>query len=180
MGWTVAGKGESQDLCFLADGDYRRFLQDWASEAIQSGPITDRAGNVLGEHKGLPFYTIGQRKGLGLSSPDRLFVLELRAETNTLVVGPAEYLGQDQLTAKEVHWVNGAAPPAPIQCTVKIRYRAHDHPATLQLLPDNRVAVQFAEPLRDITPGQAAVFYQDERCLGGGIIEHQERDRWHG
>ncbi len=173
-GLAVATKSESMDLCFLADGDYRRFLQDWASEAVQPGPIVDQAGAMRGEHKGLPFYTIGQRKGLGLNSPDRLFVLELRAETNTLVVGPAEYLGRDHLTAKDVHWVSGAAPDGPIQCSVKIRYRSNDRPATLQLLPDDRVAVQFVEPLRDITPGQAAVFYQDERCLGGGIIEHQE------
>ena len=169
-GLPVASKSESMDLCFLADGDYRRFLQDWASEAIRPGPIVDQAGEMLGEHKGLPFYTIGQRKGLGLNSPDRLFVLELQADTNTLVVGPAEQLGKDSLTAKKVNWVM-SPPPAPIACMVKIRYKSSDHPAEVRPLPGERVAIQFTERLRDITPGQAAVFYQGESCLGGGIIE---------
>ncbi len=169
-GLAVAAKPESQDLCFLADGNYRRFLRDWASAAVQSGPIIDAAGRVLGEHQGLPFYTIGQRKGLGLSSPDPLFVLELRADTNTVVVGPAELLGRDRLTAKEVNWVNRPL-SAPQTCTVKIRYRATDRPAELRPLAGNRVEVHFVEPMRDISPGQAAVFYDGERCLGGGIIE---------
>ncbi len=172
-GLPVASKSESMDLCFVADGDYRRFLQDWASEAIQPGPITDSAGNVLGEHKGLPFYTIGQRKGLNLNSPDRLFVLELQAETNTLVVGPADQLGKDSLSAKDVNWVM-SPPQEPISCTVKIRYKSSDHPAEVRPLPGGRVAIQFTERLRGVTPGQAAVFYQDENCLGGGIIERQE------
>jgi tRNA-specific 2-thiouridylase len=170
-GLPVASKAESMDLCFIADGDYRRFLQDWATEAIRPGPIVDRAGHVLGEHKGLPFYTIGQRKGLGLNSPDRLFVLELQPETNTLVVGPADCLEQNHLTAKDVHWVSGAAPDGPIPCSVKIRYRSNDYSATLQPLPENRAKVRFSDPLRAITPGQAAVFYQGECCLGGGIVE---------
>lgn len=169
-GLSVATKAESMDLCFVADGDYRRFLQDWAAAAIRPGPIVDRAGRVLGEHKGLPFYTIGQRKGLGLHSPDRLFVLELQSETNTLVVGPADQLGGDSLTAKDVNWVM-SPPPGPIACTVKIRYKSSDHPAVVRPLPDARVAIQFDERLRDITPGQAAVFYQGECCLGGGVIE---------
>jgi tRNA-specific 2-thiouridylase len=169
-GLPVASKAESMDLCFVADGDYRRFLQDWAAEAIRPGPIIDRAGHILGEHRGLPFYTIGQRKGLGLASPDRLFVLELQSETNTLVVGPAEQLGRDNLTAKEVNWVT-APPPGPISCTVKIRYKSADYPAEVRPRADGRVAVRFTERLRDITPGQAAVFYQGESCLGGGIIE---------
>ncbi len=169
-GLTVAAKPESQDLCFLADGDYRRFLRDWAPGALRPGPIVDDSGRVLGEHQGLPLYTIGQRKGLGVSSPTPLFVLDLQADTNTLVVGPAERLGRDRLTAQEVNWI-GPAPSEPLACTVKIRYRAADRPAAVRPLADRRVEVRFLEPLRDISPGQAAVFYDGERCLGGGIIE---------
>ena len=170
-GLEVATKAESQDLCFLADGDYRRFLQDWADGAIKPGPIVDVEGRVLGEHRGLPFYTIGQRKGLGISARERLFVLSLEPETNTLVVGPARYLGRDRLIAGQVNWISGRAPTEPFDCTVKIRYRAPDRPARVTPLASDRVEVRFVEPVRDITPGQAAVFYQDEVCLGGGIIE---------
>lgn len=170
-GLDVASKDESMDLCFIADGDYRRFLQDWAAEAIRPGPIRHIDGQLLGEHRGLPFYTIGQRKGLGLDYPERLFVIRLEPETNTLVVGPAERLGRDRLTAKEVNWIAGVAPSDPIPCTVKIRYRSLDHPATVYPLPDHRVEVHLQHPLRDITPGQAVVFYDGERCLGGGEIE---------
>lgn len=170
-GLPVARKADSQDLCFLADGDYRRFLRDWANESVRPGPIVDADGQVLGEHHGLPFYTIGQRKGLGINSPVALFVLRLQSETNTLVVGPAERLGRDQLVASEVNWV-GEPPALPLACTVKIRYKSPDYPAEVRPLADDRVQVTFDQPLRDITPGQAAVFFQDERVLGGGVIIH--------
>ncbi|NOX63437.1 MAG: tRNA 2-thiouridine(34) synthase MnmA [Chloroflexi bacterium] len=170
-GLEVATKAESQDLCFLADGDYRRFLQDWANGAIKPGPIVDVKGRVLGEHRGLPFYTIGQRKGLGVSSRERLFVISLEPESNTLVVGPAQYLGRDRLIAGQMNWISGEAPAEPFECTVKIRYRARDRAARVIPLAADRVEVRFAEPVRDITPGQAAVFYQGEVCLGGGLIE---------
>lgn len=170
FGLDVATKSESMDLCFLADGDYRRFLRDWAAETVRPGPIVDTTGRELGQHRGLPFYTIGQRKGLGLDSAERLFVIELAAETNTLVVGPASALGRDSLIAADVNWV-GDPPPSAIACTVKIRYRAQDRPARLEPVSPTRVAVHFGEPQRDIAPGQAAVFYQGEVCLGGGIIQ---------
>ncbi len=169
-GLPVASKSDSQDLCFLADGDYRRFLHDWASEQINPGPIVDLDGHVLGEHQGLPCYTIGQRKGLGIPSPQKLFVISLQVEDNTLVVGPAQRLGRDTLAAKNVNWVGN--PPADVfSCTVKIRYKSRDRAAEVTRLSGDRLEVRFSERLRDITPGQAAVFYQDERCLGGGIIE---------
>ena len=169
-GLDVAAKAESQDLCFVADGDYRRFLRDWAGAAIRPGPIVDVEGRVRGQHQGLPFYTIGQRKGLGISNPDKLFVLALDAEANTLVVGSGDLLGRDYLTAGEVNWI-GEPPAGLFPCTVKIRYRAVDRPAAVTPLAGNRVEVRFDELVRDITPGQAAVFYEGERCLGGGIIE---------
>jgi tRNA-specific 2-thiouridylase len=167
-GLQVAEKSESQDLCFTSD--YRAFLGRWAADAIHPGPILDISGRELGRHHGLPFYTIGQRKGLGLSSPERLFVIELDVERNAIIAGPAEALGRDHLRASNINWL--FPPPAsPMRVTAKIRYKSADHPATVTPLPGGGAEVRFDAPLRDITPGQAVVFYQDERCLGGGIIE---------
>lgn len=171
-GLPTASRHDSQDLCFLADGDYRRFLRDWSPEgAIQPGPVVDSSGRTLGQHDGLPFYTIGQRKGLGIAAPEPLFVLRLQPADNTLVVGPASELGRDRLTAHSVNWIAGAPPHDAIPVQVKIRYKARPVEAVVTPLPANRAAVQFAQPLRDITRGQAAVFYQGEVCLGGGLIE---------
>lgn len=171
-GLPVAGRRDSQDLCFLADGDYRRFLRDWAPEgAIRPGPVVDTGGRVLGQHSGLPFYTVGQRKGLGLAAAEPLFVLRLEPASNTLVVGPAAELGRDHLTAQGVNWIAGQPPDGPVEAEVKIRYKARPVPAIVTPLPDRRVAVRCAQPLRDITRGQAAVFYQGEVCIGGGLIE---------
>lgn len=171
-GLPVASRHDSQDLCFLADGDYRRFLRDWSPKgAIQPGPIVDSGGHVLGHHSGLPFYTVGQRKGLGLAAPEPLFVLRLEPASNTLVVGPAAELGRERFLAHSVNWIAGQPPAGPIAAQVKIRYKAQPAAATVIPLPDSRVEVRLAQPLRDITPGQAAVFYHGEECLGGGLIE---------
>ena len=170
----VAERPESQDLCFLADNDYRRFLTEHtASGAIRPGPIARGDGAIIGEHTGLPFYTIGQRKGIGVSSPEPLYVIGTRPETNTLIVGPAEALGSDRLTAARVNWVSGQPPTAPIRALVKIRYKAVPAWATLTPMPDQRVEVIFDQRLRDITPGQAAVFYEGDVCLGSGIIQRK-------
>ncbi|MCS6843200.1 MAG: tRNA 2-thiouridine(34) synthase MnmA [Caldilineales bacterium] len=174
-GLPVAGRRESQDLCFLADGDYRRFLRDWApAGAIRPGPIVDSSGRVLGQHSGLPFYTVGQRKGLGIAAREPLYVLRLEPATNTVVVGPAAELGRDRLTARTVNWIAGRPPDGPIRAQVKIRYKAQPVAATVIPLPNDRAAVRFDRPLRDITAGQAAVFYDGEVCLGGGLIEVEE------
>lgn len=171
-GLPVASRHDSQDLCFLADGDYRRFLRDWApAQAILPGPIVDSSGRRLGQHSGLPFYTIGQRKGLGIAAGQPLYVLRLEPADNAVVVGPASELGRGELTASQVNWIAGYPPSGPTPAAVKIRYRARPAPALVTPLPDGRVHVQCADPLRDVTPGQSAVFYDDEVCLGGGIIE---------
>lgn len=177
-GLPVASRRESQDLCFLADGDYRRFLRDWApADAIRPGLIVDSRGRVLGRHQGLPFYTIGQRKGLGIAAREPLYVLRLEPATNTVVVGPAAELGRDRLTARAVNWIAGRPPAEPIRAQVKIRYKARPAAATMIPLPDDRVEVRFDQPLRDITAGQAAVFYDGEVCLGGGLIEAEAGQR---
>jgi tRNA-specific 2-thiouridylase len=167
----AADRGESQDLCFVADGDYRQFLKRESPDAVQPGPIVDAAGRVLGQHKGLPFYTIGQRRGLGIAAPQALYVLAIDAENNALVVGTAAELGRTELTASGVSYVSGERPAQPIRVTAKIRYKAREVPAVLEPLPGDRAALRFDEPLRDITPGQGVVFYQGEELMGGGIIK---------
>jgi len=176
FGLPVADRAESQDLCFLADNDYRRFLRQHAGPAIQPGPVVRSDGTVIGQHAGLPFYTIGQRKGLGVTGPEPLYVLGTRPEANTLVVGTAGELGGDRLVAGRVSWIAGEAPAGPLRAEVKIRYKAAPAWATVTPLPGQQAQVVFDHPLRDITPGQAAVFYDGEVCLGGGIILRGNHD----
>jgi tRNA-uridine 2-sulfurtransferase len=169
-GLSTASRKDSQDLCFLAGEDYRTFLQRNAAAILQPGQIVTRDGTTLGEHNGLANYTIGQRKGLGLASPVPLYVLGKNADTNTLVVGTQDELGSLELTARDVNWVNGEEPVEPFRAEVKIRYTAKEAWATVTPIEGGRVRVQFDAPQRDITAGQAAVFFQDDRMLGGGII----------
>jgi len=170
-GLPVADRAESQDLCFPADGDYRHFLEKEAAQAVQPGPIVDRSGRVLGEHKGLPFYTVGQRRGLGIAAPEALYVLRIDAPHNALVVGTAAELGRTDLTAGGVSYISGEAPGESLHVMAKIRYKAREAPALLTPLPDGRAELRFDYPLRDITPGQGVVFYRGQELLGGGIIE---------
>ncbi len=161
--------------CFIADGDYRRFLADHAAEAVQPGPILDRAGRELGRHRGLPFYTIGQRSGLGIAASQPLYVLDLDVARNALVVGPAGELGRQRLWTGLVNWGSGEAPPAPFHAEVQIRYHARPAPARVVPLPAGTCEVVFEDPQRGVTPGQAAVIYDGPICLGGGIIERAEQ-----
>lgn len=170
-GLPVASKHDSMDLCFIADDDYRRFLRDWATQAMRPGPIRDRRGRLWGEHQGLPGYTIGQRKGLGIGgTPEPMFVLELDHLHNTLIVGVESELGRTELLATQVNWTLDQPPVPGAVAECKIRYKAQPIACTLYPQPNGDVAVHFAEPLRDITPGQGAVFYLGDLCLGGGII----------
>lgn len=162
---------DSQDLCFLADGDYRRFLQERVPEAMQPGPIVDIKGKRWGEHQGLPRYTIGQRRGIEVASKVPMYVIAMDSDSNTLVIGPREALGQSQLRASRVNWVRGFPPRSATIATVKIRYRSVPARATVIPVGNDRVEIDFDKPLRDITPGQAAVFYDGEICLGGGVIQ---------
>jgi tRNA-specific 2-thiouridylase len=174
FGLPVASKQESQDLCFLSDGDYRRFIRDNSIQIHQPGPILDQDGRELGQHQGLPFYTIGQRKGLGIAAAEPLFVLGKDAARNALVVGPRESLGVRELVADGVNWISGMPPASPITAQVKIRYKATPIPATVTPSDDSRVHVQFDEPAFGVTPGQAAVFYDGPVCLGGGLITNDD------
>lgn len=171
FGLPTASKKDSQDLCFIGDNNYRRFLGDHAPDVITTGPILDKSGAVLGEHNGIVNYTIGQRKGLGLTSAEPLYVIGINPGKNAVIVGTAEELGGNSLTAKRMNWVSGQAPTEAFRAEVKIRYKATPMPAWVDPLPDARMAVRFDNPLRDITPGQGAVVYNGDQVIGGGIIE---------
>jgi tRNA-uridine 2-sulfurtransferase len=176
FGLPTASKKDSQDLCFIGDNNYRRFLADHAPDVMIPGPIVRKNGEVLGQHNGLVNYTIGQRKGLGVNSLEPLYVIGINPQRNTVMVGTANELGQSSLTARRVNWVSGNAPVEPFPSQVKIRYKANPVPAWVEPLPDWRMAVHFDSPLRDITPGQGAVVYDGDEVLGGGIIERPPLD----
>lgn len=166
----VFNRPDSQDLCFLGHGDYRAFLQRHAPQVVRPGPILNTAGEKLGQHKGLAFYTIGQRKGLGISAGQAMYVLQIDPAANSLIVGPAGELGRRELEARNVTYIRGHPPAARATITAKIRYKAREVAAGLTPLPDSRARVLLDAPLRDITPGQSVVFYQGQQVLGGGII----------
>jgi len=169
-GLPVANKADSQDLCFLPNGDYRAFLLRHAPEAVRPGPIRDTGGRVLGQHRGLPFYTIGQRKGIGIPGPQALYVIALDVAENALVVGTERELGRAECRATSINYVSGITPDAPFRATAKIRYKAKEALVTVTPLPHAAAHVRFDEPQRDITPGQGMVFYDGEVVIGGGII----------
>jgi tRNA-specific 2-thiouridylase len=170
FGLPVAERADSQDLCFIGKGDYRDFLRRNAPQASAPGPILARDGRQLGQHLGLAFYTIGQRKGLGIAAPHPLYVLELDRERNALIVGACAELGCAELVMGQVNWISGRARREPFRAQVKIRYKSRAASATVTPLQNSSAHIRFDEPLRDITPGQAAVIYEDDICLGGGII----------
>ncbi len=170
FGLPVAEKGDSQDLCFVAGGDYRQLLSEQAPDALRPGPIFDQAGHRLGTHDGLPLYTIGQRRGLGLHTGHPLYVLRLNTQENSLIVGPPEALGRRDVAVAAVHYVAGQPPRGPVRVTAKLRYTAPAAPATLEPLAEGRARLIFDEAQRAVSPGQAAVFYDDDEVLGGGLI----------
>lgn len=167
----VAERADSQDLCFLAGGDYRQFLAGFAGQELRPGKIVTRQGEILGEHQGLAAYTIGQRKGLGIAAPEPLYVIEKNLAENTLVVGYEKELGRSTLRTGPVNWISGAAPDADLRIKVKIRYRADFAWGIVHAMDDGSATVTFDKPLRDITPGQQAVFYDGDTVLGGGTIQ---------
>ena len=170
-GLINADKSDSQDICFVPDGDYTRFLREYGGVKMIPGDFVDRAGHVLGRHKGLPCYTTGQRKGLGVSAGKHVYVLRKNAQDNTILLGDNEELFTSVLTADRVNWISGETPASPLRVTAKTRYSQTEAAATVHPLPDGRIRVAFDVPQRAITAGQAVVLYDGEQVLGGGTIE---------
>ncbi len=166
----TADKEESMEICFVPDNNYGRFLQQANLVEKHQGDIVDLRGNVLGHHEGIEFYTIGQRKGLGISSPKPLYVVELEPETNRVIVGDELALERDEFAVDRCNWIAFEDPPEEFEVTAKIRYNHPGTAATVRALADGKAAVKLHTPQRAITPGQAAVFYQHDVVLGGGWI----------
>jgi len=169
----AADAPESQDLCFLGKRDYRVFLREYAPQAMQPGEIVDIQGRVLGKHNGLAFYTIGQRKGLPPAA-QALYVYQKDLEHNRLIIVTKAELGADSMQVGEINWIAGSPPAERFEAEVKIRYKAMPASAQVEVLPEGSAQVHFTKHLRDITPGQLAVFYQGEKVLGGGWINASE------
>lgn len=170
----VAKRPDSQDLCFIGDEDYRGFLKRYAPQAFKTGDIINHQGETLGRHNGLPGYTIGQRRGLGVSASEPLYVTDLDMKNNNLIVGTKSERGRDSLIAGETRYISGKTPEKPIAITAKIRYSARPVPAKLIPLSDTEAKVLFEKPLADITPGQGVVFYNENEVIGGGIIQRED------
>ena len=170
FGLRVAEKGESQEICFVPDDDYVRFLEEERGPGLLSGDIVDGAGTVLGRHEGTYRYTIGQRRGLGIAHAHPLYVTGVDATRRQVIVGGKDELLAVGLVADQVNWI---VPPEghTVEATCKIRYRHHPVPCTVAILADGCAEVRFRQPEKSVTPGQAVVFYRGEEVLGGGWIQ---------
>ena len=176
LGLPVAGRAESRELCFAPDGDYGRFLRAVWPQAIGPGPILDGEGNVLGEHAGVLHYTVGQRRGLGVSRGGPWYVVAIDGERNALVVGAREEVYGRELIASDVCWIADEPPRWPTGLKARIRYRHQEADAEVAPLPGGEVArVVFRRPQLAVAPGQAVVFYRDDVVVGGGTIEQVVR-----
>jgi tRNA-specific 2-thiouridylase len=174
-GLQLAAKPDSQEICFIPGGSYSQFLKAYLDEQNRelpdsSGELVSTSGETLGRHDGIHSFTVGQRKGLGLSSPDPLYVLKIHPDSHRVEVGPDSDLYSRTLRANRLNWVSIAAPAEPVRVSIKIRHRHEPAPATLRLLDDDNIEATFDDPQRAITPGQSAVFYQEDEVAGGGWI----------
>ena len=170
-GFVNARKRDSQDICFVPEGDYAAFLERYTGKHYPEGPFLDTQGNRVGTHRGAVAYTIGQRRGLGLAMGEPVYVCGKNMEANTVTVGPSEMLFHSSLIAGNCNWIPFPALTQPIAVTAKTRHTRTGSPAMVSPLPDGRIRVDFEAPQRAITPGQAVVLYQDNLVLGGGTIE---------
>lgn len=170
QGFVNAGKRDSQDICFVPDGDYAGFIERQTGKHYPEGDFVDPQGHVLGRHRGIIHYTVGQRRGLGVSGGRPLYVKEIRPDTNTIVLGEDRDLYQHTAIAEDFNWISMEAPTGPIQVKARARYHQPEQPATAYVLPDGRVRVDFEAPQRALTRGQAIVLYQGEDVVGGGTI----------
>ena len=170
IGLPVATKHDSQDICFVPDHDYASFIAQETGKESMPGNFVDEEGNVMGQHRGLIHYTIGQRKGLGLALPAPLYVCKKDPESNTVTLCPNDQLNSTVVRVTEFNWLSIAAPAEPLHAAAKIRYNMHQAPCTVEVLPGGDVQLTFDAPQRAVTPGQAAVIYDGDTVLGGGRI----------
>ena len=168
-GFINASKPDSQDICFVPDGDYAAFIERCTGE-MRTGDFVTADGRVLGRHKGISHYTIGQRKHLGISVGEPIYVVRINAEDDTVVLGDESLLFGELCTVTDFNWISGKAPAEPIRCLAKTRYRQKEQPCTASVNSDGTVSIVFDTPVRAITPGQSAVLYDGDVVLGGGII----------
>jgi tRNA-specific 2-thiouridylase len=171
LGLPVAEKPDSQEICFVPDGDYAAFIERKTGDLESGGTIVSQSGEVLGRHGGVHRFTIGQRKGLGIAAAEPMYVLQLRPAEKTVVVGPRPELERARLTASQVNWIAGTPPTEPLRVTAQIRHRHQPAPGTVRALDAGRASMEFDAPVMAITPGQAVVFYDGEVVVGGGWIE---------
>ena len=167
-GMVNAAKPDSQDICFIPSGDYKSFLKQRVVTA--PGDIVELDGKVVGRHEGIEFFTVGQRRGLGIAQGEPRFVVRLEPESRRVVIGPEEALLRDEMWVSRVNYPSGSPPRGPVEVNVKIRYKSYEAAAVLHPYGDSAI-VRFTRPQRSVTPGQAAVFYQGDVLLGGGTIE---------
>ena len=171
LGLQVAEKPDSQEICFVPDGDYASFVARREPAVMQSGAIVDTAGQVLGAHEGIHRFTVGQRKGLGIAARTPLYVLKLEPDTRTVTVGPRSALDQTRLTASSVNWISADAPGSWLPASAQIRHRHRAAAGRVRALDDGRAEFVFDHPQPAITPGQAVVFYDADVVVGGGWID---------
>ena len=169
-GFVNARKRDSQDICFVPDGDYAAFIRRWTGRDFPPGDFVGTQGEVYGQHKGIIHYTVGQRKGLGLSFPQPMFVKELDVENNQVVLSKAEELFSQTVTARDVNLISVESIPEPLRVKARVRYRQKEQPATVVQTGPDELRVVFDQPQRAITPGQALVLYDGDTVVGGGRI----------
>jgi tRNA-specific 2-thiouridylase len=175
LGLHVTERPESQEICFVTDNDHARFLKDHFSGEIKPGPILDRQGNLMGQHQGVMFYTVGQRKGLGVTAADPLYVTAIEPERNAIIIGTKEETYSSDLVADNLNWISITTLEKPTKVKARIRYRHPEANAIISPLDEKHVQVKFSKPQMAITPGQAVVFYRGDNVIGGGRIIKQGR-----
>ena len=169
-GFVNAHKRESQDICFVPDGDYAQVIEQYTGKQYPCGNFVSPDGKVIGQHRGIIHYTVGQRKGLSIAAEQRLYVRDICPQTNTVCLCTRNELCQSEATAVDFHWINGVPTAKIFRCHVKIRYNQKEQPATIQVIDATHIKVKFDEPQRAVTPGQAVVLYQGDTVLGGGLL----------
>ena len=170
QGFYNADKPDSQDICFVPNGDYAGFIARFTGHDCSAGDFVDEEGHVLGRHKGIVHYTVGQRKGLGIAADAPLYVKQINAASNRVVLSGNESLFSRELTANDFNWIAYDVPPRELRASARVRYHQREQAATVTVLGDGRVHLVFDEPQRAITPGQAVVLYDGDTVLGGGTI----------